>query len=211
MVHRREIDNQEIVLGNQGALWGNAMTWFDHDTGSVWSQPLGEAVAGPRRGERLEILPVSLTDWASWLDAHPGTLALDAPGVHSGGFRLEDMTIVLELAGDAAAYRVRDLREVGVVNDEVDGVPIAVAFDPTDDQRWAVYSRVLDGATMVELEAQGDLFVDIRSGSQFDPRIGRAINGPLEGQILDLLPGFTAFPRDFSTFWPDGRIWEPDG
>jgi hypothetical protein len=210
MVHRREIDGAEIVLGNQGALWGNAMTWFDHDTGSVWSQPLGEAVAGPRKGERLEILPVSLTDWASWLDRHPDTLALDAPGVSSGGFRLEDMTIVLELSDDAAAYRVRDVREVGVVNDEVDGVPIAVTFDPTDDQRWAVYSRVLDDV-VVDLAVDEDLFVDVVSGSRFDPAIGRAVDGPLEGQILDLLPGFTAFPRDFSTFWPDGRLWEPAG
>ena len=36
-----------------------------------------------------------------------------------------------------------------------------------------------------------------------------ALEGPLLGETLDLLPGFTAFPGDFPTFWPDGRIWEP--
>lgn len=50
MVHRRSINDQVIVFGNQGALWGNAMTMFDHETGSVWSQPLGEAILGPARG-----------------------------------------------------------------------------------------------------------------------------------------------------------------
>ena len=59
MVHRRELGGEAIWFGNQGGLWGNAMTWFDHATGSVWSQPLGLAIAGPRRGQRLDLLPLS--------------------------------------------------------------------------------------------------------------------------------------------------------
>ena len=51
MVHRRDLNGEVLMLGNQGALLGNAMTWWDHDTGSVWSQPLGEAVMGPRTGD----------------------------------------------------------------------------------------------------------------------------------------------------------------
>ena len=78
MVHRREIDGKEIVFGNQGALWGNAMTWWDHETGTVWSQPIGEAIVGPRKGDQVELLPSELTVWSSWREAHPGTLALDA-------------------------------------------------------------------------------------------------------------------------------------
>ena len=70
MVHRRELDGKLLVMGNQGALWGNAMTWWDHDTGSIWSQPLGEAIAGPRRGQRLEPYPVTLTKWDAWLERH---------------------------------------------------------------------------------------------------------------------------------------------
>jgi hypothetical protein len=58
MVHRRELGGEAIWFGNQGGLWGNAMTWFDHATGSVWSQPLGLAIAGPRRGQRLDLLPL---------------------------------------------------------------------------------------------------------------------------------------------------------
>ena len=34
MVHRREVNGEVLIFGNQGALWGNAMTWFDHDTGT---------------------------------------------------------------------------------------------------------------------------------------------------------------------------------
>ncbi len=67
------------MLGNQGALLGNAMTWWDHDTGSVWSQPLGEAVMGPRTGDRLELMAAQLTSWGTWKEDHPSTVALDAP------------------------------------------------------------------------------------------------------------------------------------
>ena len=71
MVHRREVDGEPIVLGNHGALFGNAMTWYDHETGSVWSQPTGEAILGPLTGTKLELLPSTLTTWGDWRDA-PG-------------------------------------------------------------------------------------------------------------------------------------------
>ena len=76
MVHRRSIEGQEIVFGVQGALWGNAMTFWDHDTGSIWSQPLGEAIAGPRKGQTLETLPVAFTTWGAWQEIHPDSLPL---------------------------------------------------------------------------------------------------------------------------------------
>ena len=87
MVHRREIEGEEVVLGNQGALFKDAMTWWDHDTGSVWSQTRGEAILGPRSGYRLESLRFTVTVWASWRRDHPGTLALDADSarVHTAG------------------------------------------------------------------------------------------------------------------------------
>ena len=53
----------------------NAMTWFDHETNSIWSQPWGIAISGPLKGTRLDMLPFSLTLWASWQTEHPDTLA----------------------------------------------------------------------------------------------------------------------------------------
>lgn len=196
-----------LVFGNQGALWGNAMTWWDHDTGSVWSQPIGEAIAGPRRGARLEPLPVWLGDWASWRDTHPDGLALDVPAQSNSRFRLADMAIVLELGDQATAWFVPPLQEAGVVNDVVGGLAVAVVTDPTEPDRWAVFSRVLDDGVTVELAKHGDDLVDTITGTTFDPIRGMALDGPLLGQTLDLLPGFTSFPDDFFTFWPDGRLW----
>lgn len=96
MVHRREVDGQEIVPGNQGDLFRNAMTWWDHGTGSVWSQPTGTAILGPLEGTRLEQVPSTLTEWGPWRRAHPDTQALDAPGGGSG-VDLEEVLIVVSM------------------------------------------------------------------------------------------------------------------
>ncbi len=205
MVHRRELNGTALVLGNQGALWGNAMTWWDHDTGSVWSQPLGEAILGPRKGERLELFPSTLTTWEAWLGAHPESLALDVHAWRTA-FDLEDMAVVVDLGTEAVAYRIPALREVGVVNDVVAGLEIAVVIDPNDDARWAVFSRRLD-STVVELELTNEGLVDAVSGTVFDPFLGIGRSGPLADQTLDRLPGFTSFPSDYLTFFPEGRTW----
>ncbi len=206
MVHRREIDGREVVFGNQGALWGNAMTWWDHDTGSIWSQPIGEAIAGPRTGATIDLLPSTLTTWAAWKAEYPQTQALDIDAWQTG-FELEDMSVVIDLGTDSAAYWIPALREVGVVNDIVAGIEIAVTIDPADEQRWAAFSRRLDDE-VVELAPTTDGLLDTRSGTVFSPFTGVGMSGPLADQSLDKLPAFTSFPDDYWTFFPDGRFWE---
>lgn len=206
MVHRREVNGEEIVFGNQGALWGNAMTWWDHETGTVWSQPIGEAIVGPRKGDKVELLPSELTLWASWREAHPETLALDARGGFDG-FSLQQMALVVDFGTEVAAYPVPSLRRTGgVVNDVVAGVEVAVLIDPTDEQRWRVFSRRLDDA-VVDLTLVDGQLLDAASGTRFDPTRGVGRGGDLDGQTLDLLPAFTSFPDDVHTFWPDARFW----
>ena len=205
MVHRRELNGTVLVLGNQGALWGNAMTWWDHNTGSIWSQPIGEAILGPLKGARLELFPSTLTTWQSWLEAHPESLALDVHAWRTA-FDLEDMAVVVDLGTESVAYRIPALREVGVVNDVVSGLEIAVVIDPADTARWAVFSRRLD-SNVVTLELTNQGLVDTVSGTVFDPFLGIGRSGPFADQVLDRLPGFTSFPSDYLTFFPEGRTW----
>ncbi len=207
MVHRRDVDGETLVFGVHGALWGNAMTWWDHDTGSIWSQPLGEAIAGPRKGQTVELLPVSFSTWGSWRDAHPDTLALDAPASRTG-FDLEEFLIVVDFGAQAVAYPAIEVQDRGVINDVVAGLEIAVVSDPADPRRWRVFSRRLDDATVV-LTIDGGQLVDQNSGSAWDPVTGQAVDGPRRGQFLDILPALTSFPGDYDTFWPDGTVWSP--
>lgn len=129
MVHRREIGGREVLFGNQGALWGNAMTWWDHETGSVWSQPLGEAIVGELKGSTIELLPSTLTQWDAWVAAHPETLAIDTFGFPMV-VGLDDIAIVVEIGSKTTAYPYADVAGLGVVNDVVGGAEVAVVVDP---------------------------------------------------------------------------------
>ena len=207
MVHRRQVEGETLVFGVHGALWGNAMTWWDHDSGSIWSQPLGEAIVGPRTGQTVELFPSVFTTWGAWREAHPDTVALRAPGGASG-FRLEEFLLVIDLAGETVAYRATDVQEVGVINDVVGGAPLALIADPTDKQRWAVFSRQLDDR-VIELIQDGETIRDVETGTSWDPVRGIALEGELAGEVMATLPGFTSFPGDFDTFWPEGDVRSP--
>ena len=54
----------------------NAMTWYDHKTESIWSQPWGRAIYGELKGTELTLLPLQVTTWSSWKRDHPQTLAM---------------------------------------------------------------------------------------------------------------------------------------
>ncbi len=209
MVHRREIDGRAVLFGNHGALFGNAMTWWDHETGSVWSQPLGEAIMGPLTGETLELVPSSLTTWGAWREAHPQTFAQD---VRPGGvsLNLANVSIVVDFGEEVAAYSAIVLRRDGPANDVVAGTEIVVLTDPADPDRWAVFSRRLDDMVVTLVDRDG-VIVDLETGSEWDPVRGVARSGPLKGEVLGVLPGFTAFQRDIPTFWPEARMWGVDG
>ena len=195
MVHRRELGGEAIWFGNQGGLWGNAMTWFDHATGSVWSQPLGLAIAGPRRGQRLDLLPALLTSWGAWREAYPHTVALSARGGRSG-FDLQAMVIVVELEGAAVAYPVPALRRNGVINDELAGVPIAAVVDPRSPDRWNVFSR-RTGSGVAELTVQEQGIHDAQSDTVWDPTTGLVRSGPPDAQPLLPIPALTFIPARF--------------
>ena len=204
MVHRREIDGQELVLGNQGALYGNALTMWDHGTGSVWTQITGEALLGPLAGARLELLPSTLTDWATWRRSHPSTLALDAEGGDSG-FHLDVMQIAVEVGDEAMAFPVRTLREVGVANVTVGGIPIAVVAEPASGGWWAVFSRRLDDR-VVTLDLDGDTLVELEGDGRWDAVRGLPVG---DGERLDPLGALTIFPADFPVHFPGGQVWSP--
>ena len=125
------------------------------------------------------------------------------------GFDLGELHIVVDFTAEARAYPVDDLRRAGVANDVVAGLEIDVVIDPTDPDRWVVFSRRVAG-TVVELEVAGDERRDRLTGTTFDAALGLAVgDGVLAGEILDRLPALTSFPGDVSTFWPDAEVWRP--
>ncbi|NJN43921.1 MAG: DUF3179 domain-containing protein [Anaerolineae bacterium] len=75
-MYSRIIEGEEFSFGVSGKLIRNVMVMYDRQTGTLWSQLLGEAVQGELQGTKLEFLPSLQTTWADWKTQNPNTLAL---------------------------------------------------------------------------------------------------------------------------------------
>ena len=71
-----DIAGKVTDFGVSGLLYNNDVLLYDRETESLWSQIMGQAVAGKLVGEKLKALPVSHTSWRSWLEKHPNTMVL---------------------------------------------------------------------------------------------------------------------------------------
>ena len=79
-MYAREVNGALYTFGVSGKLIRNAMVMYDHQTRSLWSHFLGQAVKGDLVGTELDFVPVMHTTWAAWRELHPDTLVLDKNG-----------------------------------------------------------------------------------------------------------------------------------
>ena len=60
------------------------MVMYDRETDSFWSQFLGEAIDGPKKGAKLEFILAQMVTWGSWKEEHPDTLCSSILGALTG-------------------------------------------------------------------------------------------------------------------------------
>jgi len=77
----RRVNGQETQFGVSGRLWRSDLVMYDDLTDSLWSQILAQAIRGPRTGDRIELVPSTLTSWGAWREEHPGTQVLLPPPI----------------------------------------------------------------------------------------------------------------------------------
>jgi hypothetical protein len=70
------VDGRALSFGVSGLLYNSDVLLYDRQTNSLWSQLLGQAISGPLKGRRLNMLPLTHTSWADWRKAHPATQVL---------------------------------------------------------------------------------------------------------------------------------------
>ena len=188
-----------------------AMTWYDHETDSIWSQPTGRAIDGELLGTELFLLLVQLTTWGTWRAEHPETLVMTNDLDHFARFRYRakfqpDFVIGVVWAGQAKAYRYADVLAVGgIINDMLGDVPVLIW---AENENFHTYMRRLDGRTLTFHLENGEL-IDEETGSTWDIMRGLATAGPLQGAVLPLLPNLTAFEDHWWDFYPDSTLYAP--
>jgi len=207
-VHDRRIDGETQVFGNAGALFMNAMTWYDHETRSIWSQPWGRAIQGPLKGTELELLPFQLTTWGQWKHEHPESMVMinHVSRLLGGRQRFDSRFVIgLVIAGHEKAYYFEDVQEVGVLNDEIGGLPVLVW---ARENNFHAYIRVADERTL-KFHSEGDGLVDEETGSVWDVSRGLAMDGPLKGISLQSVPSMSSYDWAWQDFYPDAVIYQP--
>ena len=238
MVFARSIGGRELTFGVSGKLIMNAVVMYDHQTDSLWSQFLMEAVEGPFEGEALELLPAQLTTWGAWREQHPDTLALDKSRLRGFGsvdpygsyyasgragilgeandddrLNTKEFVVGLDNRRVQRAYPFRHLNDAPVLNDAFDGRAIVVTFDPST-AATAVFARELDGRTLTfeALDERGEgepLMRDVETGTVWGRSSGVAVTGALAGQALEPIPSFANYWFAWSDFHPDTELYEP--
>lgn len=211
-------------------LYRNGLIMYDHQTNSLWSHILGQAIAGDYQGTQLSVVAALQTDWKTWKELHPDTLVV-APRLFGrdgySGYYLspsagvlgrstnpdEDLptkeyVIGVRLEGEVKAYPFSVLNRQPVVNDTVADVQLAVFFDKATAS-GAVFSRKLDDGRVLTFEsgATSRLVIDTQTQSEWDIFTGTATSGPLQETQLVQIPITYAFWFGWADYHPEGSVY----
>jgi len=218
--HLAGINNQNFIMQ-------------DEQTGSWWQQITGEAIAGPLKGEHLNLAPHDELSFALWKREHPDGRVLRPDDTtawkrfsenweeHTAAFpvdsrlnpdnRLSARTQVLGIkTGSAAkAYPLTEILKHALVIDTVGDVPIAILI-AEDKKSLRVFDRTVDGRVL-EFFAKPDSrplrFIDSESGSEWD-FAGKAVSGVYDGRQLKKIYSLKDYWFDWKAYNPATMIYE---
>jgi hypothetical protein len=74
----REVDGEVTEFGVSGVLYNSDLVFYDRNSNTLWDQVEARGIVGPNTGKQLTLVPVTMTTWSRWRNAHPDTLVLSA-------------------------------------------------------------------------------------------------------------------------------------
>jgi hypothetical protein len=237
VVVERRVAGAATVFGVSGTLWRSDLVMYDRASDSLWSQLAATAIRGPRTGDRLRILPSTLTTWGEWRRTHPDTRVLLPPpasGTIPGWDRSFDYaTPKYDYGGETqlVGFDSHDGTlhpKTLVVSVTADGVTRAYPFPVvSEDHDGVIHDRVGSLPVVVATAPDGalvayDRWVDgevrrfrahdadhlVAGGSRWARTTGTASDGPHAGRTLRRANDLPPmFWLGWSKFNPDGEVY----
>ena len=243
----REVDGEVLDFATTGKLRNSDLVMYDRQSESWWQQLTAEAIVGELTGTQLDLLPSQILSWEQFKQRAPdgSVLSRDTGFDRSYGTnpyagydqaesspflfdgepddRLppkERVTAIRTGADSAVVYPFSRLSEERAVDDEIDGSPIVVLYDPEvrsaldatqiaegdEVGAAAVFERRLDGRTLsFEPGEEPGTFTDRETGSSWDVS-GEATGGELQGSRLERVPYDDQFWFALAAFFPEAEI-----
>ena len=234
-------DGQILDFGTSGNLRNSDLVMYDRQTFSWWQQFTGEAIVGDMTGTRLEFLPSQIIAWSDFIASHPDgkILSRDTGAVRDYGvnpyagydsidsspfFPVEgeddrllpmERVVAVEVDGGAIAYPFTQLKDVLVVNDEIERRPVVILWQEgtistfgnngPDTGSTGVFSREVEGKILT-FTAGTDGFEDQETGTLWS-LLGQAVAGPLEGAQLERIVSGEHFWFSWVAFKPETEVW----
>ena len=203
----------------------NAM-FEDKTTKSWWRQATGEAIAGPKKGSRLEEIPSQQTTLKEWLQLHPQSLVLQADkkfekeygklkgydigeinstliGSSKSSWEDKSWVIGIEAEGIAAAYDWNALKEKRIIQDTVGNLNIALVIGD-DGQSFFSWNRNLNGEVLNFNSDTLNLFADDKTHSRWNAA-GICVSGDMTGSKLKHEQSYQEFWHSWQSFHPQTR------
>ncbi|MBX3444737.1 MAG: DUF3179 domain-containing protein [Planctomyces sp.] len=211
-VFSRKLQGRNELFGCSGILWKESLVFYDETTGSFWNNVRGEAVSGPRRGQKLKPIDAAVTTWKEWTEAHPDTTVVHAERIEST-FSLDyyhklrakgPMVMAVRTRSGGVAWDLDALNANPVQTGTIDDVPVVVFFHaPTMSAR--VFDRRLGGQELA-FKLDGEDAIDDATGSRWDVISGTAIDGLRRGRSLTPMPGLVTLTATWEELFPESRI-----
>jgi hypothetical protein len=221
-VFARRVPGRLLTFVTGGKLFRENLIIRDVETGSEWSQLLGDAIAGPLRGERLEMRSATWTDWGTWRVKYPETTALKLSRVsqeyvhdqsysRSGRERRRFASLQWGMVrGDRVrSWPLAELAWQPLVNEEFAKQSLLILFD-TWSSTVTAFDRRLDGKELTFRFERRTALTDDQTGSVWDPVTGQALHGQLKGRRLAPVAGVTSEVRGWRLFHPQSEIWRAE-
>ena len=152
----RTLDGLVYDFGTTGKLRNSDLVMWDRQTQSWWQQLTGEAIVGVLSGNRLGFLPASITSWQDFQAGNPDGKVLSSDTGYSRNYGVnpyagydradlppflfrgdldgrllpKERVAAVTVAGTDIAFPFSVLADQRVVNYHVNGVDLAVFFEP---------------------------------------------------------------------------------